>query len=292
MVEGAMALAAADDRIKTTAPKVATARRLDTLEARLDTIATLFAQNAADIRSANKFADFAEKDLTSRIDVVEKRHARLEEQVLELVGRVDNLCVVGGHSGGASAALGCEASSMTPAARSPDVGADDCARENLRQHQLELECLERRLAAIEDHALDMHADGAADSSGAMQMGTAEEAMLAMQELEMFVRSEMKAAQRRADSFQDALDNGAMLLLRDLEQRFEQQASELRHLSSADQDVTARVEEHEVRMGLLRTKLEVHDDKIACLEETRWTKGLTRCGGNDRDASTIAESSFS
>merc|ERR1712217_611329 len=59
---------------------------------------------------------------------------------------------------------------------------------------------------------------------------------------------------------------------DIEQKLQEQGATIKQLVSVGQDCSCRVEEHEFRLGVARTKMDVHDEKISRLEARRWTHG--------------------
>merc|ERR1712151_196691 len=104
---------------------------------------------------------------------------------------------------------------------------------------------------------------------------------------------MRAIHKRCTALQDTVDERVLLPLREVEQRLEEQDQKVRQLIGVGQDCSSRVEEHEFRLGVSRTKLEVHDQKISRLEAMRWTRGIgSACGESERNHDTPTSSGAS
>merc|ERR1712228_990471 len=75
---------------------------------------------------------------------------------------------------------------------------------------------------------------------------------------------------------------ALASIADIEQKLQEQSSAVKQLMSVSQDCSCRVEEHEFRLGVARTKMDVHDEKISRLEARRWTQCPGSASSTDKD----------
>jgi len=234
------------------------ARQLDMLEARLMTML------ASHIREAEKLSAFSARSADERLDALEQGQASMEHRLSELASHLQ---------GGASAA---------------EATAE---RRSLELATLQAEALERKLGADSrdgraaasdldplaavapvsggDHGRRSH-QGRGDVEWRRHI--ADSVTAAVQDLEAVMQAELKAIHRRCVSLQDLLDDRTLLPFMDFEQRLNEQDLKVKQLTSAGQDCSSRVEEHEFRLGVARTKLEVHDQKISRLEAMRWQRG--------------------
>merc|ERR1711879_234512 len=64
-----------------------------------------------------------------------------------------------------------------------------------------------------------------------------------------------------------VDEHVIMPLRSIEQRLTENEQKVKQCISAGQDCSSKVEEHEFRLGVTRTKLEVHDQKLVILDRS-------------------------
>lgn len=259
-------------------PPSFSAQQLDALEARLMTMV------ASHIREADRISAMSAQSVDARLDALEQRQTRLEGQMSEVLAQA-----------------GAQPPPEQP--RVPSEGGTTTAVEE-EQQMLELamrraEALERRLedaeAAPAEAAPEPRrraaAAGPAPAAAAVapeeearrrnaeaKRRSSEVAITAMRELEEVLQAEVKSIHQRCGAMQDLLDERTLLPLRELEQRLDEQDLRVRQLTTAGQDCSSRLEEHEFRLGVSRTKLEVHDQKISRLEAMRWQRGSSLSGG--------------
>jgi len=273
------------------------ARQVDALEAKI------MAMVSGHLREAEKMTQFLGRNVEARLEAVEQRQVKLEQRISDL-------------GSGSRASSGCtrptdeealarEQRSRQRAERNQQQDNMD-QDEELRQLKLaaeEAEKLERRLQQAECGAPEQlphkaerdkekersnrkaseSRSHASDCSSSRHRSSgngerADVALMAVQELEALLQAEMKAIHKRCSVLQDTMDERLLLPMREVEQRLGEQDQRVRRLTDAGQDCSSRVEEHEFRLGVARTKLEVHDQKISRLEAMRWQRESTATGG--------------
>jgi len=148
-----------------------------------------------------------------------------------------------------------------------------------RLNVLEGSNFEERFRALEDQTFGRNTSidgpGSCDERrcSAMSDGTrqtVDEALLVVNDLDESVHQELQGVHRRLNALQGCFDERVLVPLRRLEQRFSEQDSRANRIIEDGQDHAARVEEHEIRLSVVRTKLEVHDQKLAQLDRSvRW-----------------------
>jgi len=253
-------------------------RHMEALEARLTAmIAQQQVQHAASLREADRLADLAGKNTDARLDAVERRQLQLEHLMSGLT------CTVTGR-GEERQMRGCPA---------PAIEAGHAS-------------FERRLRALEEKCGDNSFGGAQGSPApAVEQSLKERgghhgtggdngdaALLAVQELESLLHTELRAIHKRCNTLQDSVDGNAIVPLRGLGQQFQEMEQTVQQLIGAGQECSSRVEEHKFRLEVIRTKIDVHDQKISRLETTRWTKGLGGSGGDGDRTPTSSTSGTS
>lgn len=264
-------------------------RQLEALEVKL------LAMVSGHLRQADKLQGFAGRDVDARIDALEHRQVHLERRFSELSVTVQDVRA--------------EAADNPPTQPSPQQQRRRNSEEEARGC-VEAERLERRLGGATDitgggggspSAVGAAAASAAGCVGgrAARQGTAEEAgrrgcgggcgaaqdergpggnscsetlmLAAVQELEVLLQAEVKGMHKRIAALQDTIDENALMPLKDFEQRLQEHDHKVQQLVNVCQDCSSRVEEHEFRLGVARTKLEVHDQKLSRLEAMRWQR---------------------
>jgi len=284
-------------------------RELEALEARLLTmVASQQVQQAAELREADKMAGLASRCAEQRADELERRQAALEQHLSEVAEVVQRLCREKEAQDESTAFFAAETrerleqlwDAQAPAREvqaslEHAAGLEDRVRALEAAASAQTEALERRLKSLEEHwqqssssakapaphpATANMAAGrgpqeaafAAGDCGGERLAAGDAALLAVQELDSLVRSELKAIRKKCNSLRDELDEHTVISLKDFEQRLQEQDKMVRQVLGASQDSSARLEEHEFRLGVSRTKLEVHDQKISRLEAARWQRG--------------------
>jgi len=108
----------------------------------------------------------------------------------------------------------------------------------------------------------------------------QELLLAVHSLERLLHSELKGIHKRCNAVQDLMDERTGLPLRDFDRRILEQDQQIKQLISCEQERSSRLQEHEVRLDVARTKLELHDQKLLALDRSvRWGR---RSGELDRE----------
>lgn len=120
---------------------------------------------------------------------------------------------------------------------------------------------------------------AANDLSGERLAAGDAALLAVQELDSVMRSELKSIRKKCNTLRDELDERTIVSLKEIEQRLQEQDKLVRQVLGASQESSARLEEHEFRLGVSRTKLEVHDQKISRLEAVRWQRGSSGSFGD-------------
>ena len=111
-----------------------------------------------------------------------------------------------------------------------------------------------------------------------------ESLLAVQDLEMAVNKELRIVHDRCNQFQDTIDDRILGQLRRVEQRVADHDRKVEQLLCDGQDCLSRVEEHEVRIGVARSKLDAQDHRVALLTD-RLNSGL-RSEKTDRSLANL------
>lgn len=248
-------------------------RHMEALEARLTAmIAQQQVQHAAALREADRLAELAGKNTDSRLDAVERRQLQLEHLMSGLASTEQRT-----RDHPASAAIEAERSSLERRLRALEEKCGDNSRGSM--HGAPVPTVEQS-----------HKERGGLNCTSGDNGDA--ALLAVQELESLLHTELRAIHKRCNTLQDSVDGNAIVPLRSLGQQFQEMEQTVQQLIGAGQECSSRVEEHKFRLEVIRTKLDVHDQKISRLETTRWTKGLGGSGGDgDRtpNSSTSATS---
>ncbi|CAE8687708.1 unnamed protein product, partial [Polarella glacialis] len=116
--------------------------------------------------------------------------------------------------------------------------------------------LEERLGAREASS--------APASPGREVPGRDEAFSAVKELDSVLHQELRVLHDRCDLVQETLDVRALSALRQLAQRMADQDSKVEQLFTDGQDCCARVEEHEVRLGVARSKTDAQEQRLALL----------------------------
>lgn len=269
--------------------------------------AKVMAMVATHLREADKMTRFLGKNVESRLDALEQRQVQLERRVSEFTNMQRQKPDTGPSSEkpGRKVAEDLQqplqsssrAKRTSRSERHLEAMDDGEEERQLRIATKEAELLEQRLQAAEAtlgqqqqqqqqvhhpqkaervdrnerSSAKAHIAAAESRQKAGTRETGDAALLAVQELEGHLQAEMKAIHKRCTGLQDTVDERVLLPLRDIEQRMDEQDQKVRQLISAGQECSSRVEEHEFRLGVARTKLEVHDQKISRLEAMRWQR---------------------
>lgn len=248
--------------------------------------ARVMAMVAAHLREAEKMTSFLGKNVESRLGAVEQRQVQLERRMTEFTGSCRQAQPDTARPLGECQQHGQRSPRVE---RHQHVMEDEEEERQLRIAMQRAESLERRTQAAEEkeqqHRHHAHKSERVDRSertsakadikckvGTQETGSV--ALLAVQDLEVLLQAEMKAMHKRCTALQDTLDEHILLPLRDVEQRLEENDQKVRQLVGVGQDCSSRVEEHEFRLGVARTKLDVHDQKISRLEAMRWQREST------------------
>lgn len=278
-------------------------RQLEELEVKL--MATL----AGHLRETSKLQRLGERDTEARLVALEQRQVQLEHKFSDLADMVQERAASGGRCADAASPPPPTASQLAGGCRL-DVGGSSAAKsktkthvaddetEMLRQAMLQAEALERRLAAATAGELSPreaptppppaaeaekpcreapkprgghNADRVAGAASVSEL-----VLAAVEELESLMQVEVKALNKRFANLQDTIDERAVLPLRDLEQRLQEQDQKVRQLLGVGAECSSKVEEHEFRLGVANTKLEVHEQKISRLESLRLPGPHTVC----------------
>eukprot|EP00931_Biecheleriopsis_adriatica_P064262 TRINITY_DN39065_c0_g1_i1.p1 TRINITY_DN39065_c0_g1~~TRINITY_DN39065_c0_g1_i1.p1 ORF type:complete len:296 (+),score=80.95 TRINITY_DN39065_c0_g1_i1:57-890(+) len=199
-----------------------TERQLAALEARvLSMLSAQQVQHTAELREADRFTEFANKNMEKRIEAVEQKQLAMESKLAEL-----------------SAAL------------------------------------EERAASCSIQACALPADGhggcAANALTETQRAGAHEALLAVESLDSILQEELKAVSKRCNQLQELVEECAIAPLGEVERQLREHCSAVKQMLGATEDYSSRVEEHDVKLGVLRTKLEVFDQRFFRLESMRWS----------------------
>lgn len=121
-----------------------------------------------------------------------------------------------------------------------------------------------------------------------QLPGGETIMLAVQELESLLQTELKDIRKRFNNLQDTMEDRVLVPLHDCERRIDEHDHYVKQCLSTGEESVARFEEHEFKLGVLRTKLDVQDQKVARLDSMRWSKASSLgCPKAERDSWTGA-----
>merc|ERR1711959_340961 len=130
--------------------------------------------------------------------------------------------------------------------------------------------LDLRLKALEERAASEPV--AASSSSPKPISplpagstAADYALLAVQELEGLLRQEVRELRKHYNMLQEAFDEHVVMPLRQVELKLSEHDQKVAQCLDVGQDCASRVQEQEFRLGVTRTKLEVHDQKLAILD---------------------------
>eukprot|EP00927_Polykrikos_kofoidii_P052179 TRINITY_DN45966_c0_g1_i1.p1 TRINITY_DN45966_c0_g1~~TRINITY_DN45966_c0_g1_i1.p1 ORF type:complete len:283 (-),score=52.10 TRINITY_DN45966_c0_g1_i1:76-924(-) len=234
-------------------------RQMEELE---DRVAMSERKQVAALMEADKLAEFATKNCELRIDAIEQRQSRLERRIDDIVQNSQQKLTSTRELEERLLALEERARSPTSISHKEDryatelsaVTADLAKRTANLENSLAGECVDSRDERMRD------------------------AMLAVQELEALVHSEIRYVHKTCNAMQHNIEDTIVLPLRQFEKRLEEQDQVVKGLLSGSKESLARVEEHEFRLGVLRTKLDVHGEKLSVLDRSamrRPNEGLSR-----------------
>jgi len=173
------------------------------------------------------------------------------------------------------------------------------ARTEARLATLELNAklsraLEERLATLESQAVlateplvvpDVH-DGAALSNGHASRGRAEDAQIAeLLDFEEWLSRQVQAMQRRIDAMQDAVEEKLVTQIRRLEHQVGEQVVALDRAAGDVRENCTRMQEHEVKLTVLKTKTEAQEERLVMFERYLRSSGSSsvRKGGSELTA---------
>lgn len=279
-------------------------RQLEALEAKL------LSMVAAHLREADKLTVLAGKNVEARLGALEHRQGELERDFSEFAvastTSLEGAAKCSGFTGSNESSSRRGSGGIRERAAMP--GGDDEELRQLREAERHAEELERRLedtgkleaersaprrtAAASRRIERGGGGGEACGMGGAEFSTQDTALIAVQELEVLLQEELKAVHRRCMGVQDSIDERVLLPLRDFEQRLQEQDHKVQQLVGAGQDCSSRLEEHEFRLGVARTKLEMHDQKISRLEAMRWQRSGSGCAGTEPSSGELRERSGS
>merc|ERR1712129_2328 len=89
--------------------------------------------------------------------------------------------------------------------------------------------------------------------------------------------------------QEFVDDRAVFPLRDLERRLQEVENMVGQAQVAGQECSSRIEEHEFRLGVSRTKLELQEDKLNRVFASRWQQPYSTDGGSSAECSPASQS---
>eukprot|EP00929_Paragymnodinium_shiwhaense_P068634 TRINITY_DN34555_c0_g1_i1.p1 TRINITY_DN34555_c0_g1~~TRINITY_DN34555_c0_g1_i1.p1 ORF type:complete len:472 (+),score=146.95 TRINITY_DN34555_c0_g1_i1:71-1486(+) len=92
-----------------------------------------------------------------------------------------------------------------------------------------------------------------------------EALRIVQELEAVIHNELTVVHKRCNELQESFDKGLQLPFQQLERQVEERSKAVAQMVAASNELSARVEEHEFRLGVQRTRLEVYDEKMTSMD---------------------------
>jgi chromosome segregation ATPase len=99
-----------------------------------------------------------------------------------------------------------------------------------------------------------------------QQPAGDEAFVAVQELQGSIHQELQAIHERCNFVQDIVDERVLGQIRKLERKVGDHDMKVEQLLVSGQDCTAKIEEHEVRLGVTRSKLDTHDERLALVSD--------------------------
>jgi chromosome segregation ATPase len=120
-------------------------------------------------------------------------------------------------------------------------------------------------------------------------GSGSDALQAVQGLEALLHAELNEIHRRCNRLNENIEDG-LFPLRQLEQQVIEQSHQVEQLGAAGKEQACRTEEHEFRLGVMRTKMEVHDEKISLVD--RSNSRLWRSSEDAREKTEDTASSLS
>lgn len=207
------------------------------LEARVMEIVAAFQrqQNAA-MMDIDRLAEFSRSECVARLKAFEERQDSLERQ---LAARSTPISLPADPSPAPSPAADAESSSCLHAVQA---------------------ALEQRVAALERRSCEC---GDEKPKG----GSADEALQAVHVLEVMLAAELRGINKRCNVLQDRLEDEAVLPVHTLKLELERHRLQVEQLLASSDSNASRVEEHEFRLGVLRTRQEVHDGKLNLLDRS-------------------------
>lgn len=231
----------------------------------------------------------ASKNAEARIAAGERRQKRLEEYLSEITSTVARLCRESQERWTLGIADGESLQRQVQVLEDrclelPKLAMERTAFEE-RMKAVEACCMDLpevkvRLKTLEDHAM---VSPDKDPSESKQKKRNDELVLAVQALESLLNQELKATRKICNNLQDTMHTEVLVPLTDIDQRLQEQDQVVKQLISIGQDGSSRVEEHEFRLGVLRTKLDVHDQKFSRLELMRCNR---RCNDLEHDCGPL------
>mmetsp|Transcript_121625 Transcript_121625/g.214440 ORF Transcript_121625/g.214440 Transcript_121625/m.214440 type:complete len:387 (+) Transcript_121625:169-1329(+) len=262
-------------------------------------------QRAAERREADRLMEFS----MTNLEAVERRQVQLETTIADLTGTVtglkqelqrrqeasfqaceERLRALEEHASSASASAKAYRQDYKQSMRTLQKRLD--MQEEHQNQQLKLLegliAAEARHSQVEKPVAASPKDKDANSThqelrrpgvghgqaGVSGMAPGEVALLVMEEVEVLLQKELKVIQKKCMAIQDVIDERVLEPLNRVEQRLAEQEQKIRELMDGGQESSSRVEEHEFRLGVTRTKLEVHDQKLAILDRAlRWNRSL-------------------
>lgn len=273
-------------------------QHLEAMEERLfSMIANVQRTSTAAMVEADKLADFATKATEARIDNVDQRQKDLEQRFGELVGAME--AMRHGHRPSQEDERGAGCAQEPARAGRPSSAAVRNWRRvaaGLQPGAVAMSPRSSLSGPPELPASGEHAETSAGRRGRSKCKAhsaekdagvdsfANEVMLMVHQMEAMLHAELKVLHKRCNAMQDSLEERALIPLRELEQRFLEQEQTVRQLSSVGQECSSRVEEHEFKLGVTRTKLDMHEQKLALFERTsRWSRRGSDAGEDKAEA---------
>lgn len=287
-------------------------------------VSLLERQRRADRREADRLAEFASKSLEARADAQDRRQAELERRVARLeeglaargaviledtpwlpparplgIEELQQLCE-------RTSALERRLQEALHSLHDRGLGLQAAAQQRLVDVEQRLQHVEelQAAAAVADGRSAPHAATAsvqpATSAAVFEeapvppavassdAAAADEALGAVQELALAVDRELRSLRgdvhQRVGLLQETVDDQVLLPLKRIEQRMADSEHKVKHLLESGGAYSARLEEHEVRIGVNRTKLEVHDQKLVILDRAlRWSRRIDGGAGRPGEA---------
>lgn len=242
-------------------------RQLETLEVRLLAGAAADSlRQAAELREAQKLKAFEQRTLEARIGAVEMRQAKLDSLLAELSDCFRQLHKDVSKQKGQLAGL-------------QELRIQESLGSSWPRDAAKIQVAAQEGPPSSPIKAPFQHEGPTSSGDVV--------LLAVQELESLLRTELKAMSRRCALLQDTLDESVLLSIQDMDRRLQEQDLTVKRMASAAEECSARVEEHEFRIDVLRTKLEVNDQKMSRLERTRWSRASMDLSGSERASNSQA-----